>query len=306
MTWWKGNLHTHTDASDGDSPVGEVVRWYDDHGYDFLVISDHNLRLPTEELQADLRAEARRILLVPGEELSSWWQGPSRTHALHVNGINTRGTLGAAGGDTVVEVLQALIDRVLGDGGLPSLNHPNFWESVSAEDIAALDGLAHFEVFNGHPLAFSFGSDRLIPMEKVWDMLLMRGRQLYGIAVDDAHHFRNWGQQFSNPGRGWVVVDSPGLEVTDVMDSLWAGRFYASTGPELSCIEIRQGDLEVEATADGKFEFVASGVASVGQEGWQGRHRVPEHGYLRCRFSTEKGTAWTQPVFPERLIDAWP
>jgi hypothetical protein len=297
MTWWKGNLHTHTDASDGDSPARDVVRWYDDHGYHFLVISDHNLRLPTEDLQAALRAEGRHILLVPGEELSSWWQGPSRTHALHVNGIDTRSTLGAAGGDSIVEVLQALIDRVLEDGGLPSLNHPNFWESVSAEDIAALSGLAHFEVFNGHPLAFSFGDDHLVPMEAVWDLLLMRGRRLYGIAVDDAHHFRSWGQQFSNPGRGWVVVDAARLEVAEVVAALRAGRFYASTGPEISRIETSHGDLEVEATAEGNFEFFAAGGVVASHQGRQGRQSLPDHGYLRCRFSTDRGAAWTQPVF---------
>ena len=43
-------------------------------------------------------------------------------------------------------------------------------------------------------------------MEEVWDLLLTEGKRLYGIAVDDAHHFQG---EFSpdrvNPGRGWVV-----------------------------------------------------------------------------------------------------
>ena len=41
--WWKGNTHTHTWWSDGDSPPEIVSAWYREHGYDFLVLSDHNI-----------------------------------------------------------------------------------------------------------------------------------------------------------------------------------------------------------------------------------------------------------------------
>ena len=42
MVWLKGSLHTHTSESDGDQTPELVSRWYQEHGYDFLVISDHN------------------------------------------------------------------------------------------------------------------------------------------------------------------------------------------------------------------------------------------------------------------------
>ena len=41
--WYKGNTHTHTLESDGDSTPEEVTRWYREHGYQFLVLSDHNV-----------------------------------------------------------------------------------------------------------------------------------------------------------------------------------------------------------------------------------------------------------------------
>lgn len=41
--WWKGNTHAHTLWSDGDSAPRQVVEWYRDAGYDFLVLSDHTL-----------------------------------------------------------------------------------------------------------------------------------------------------------------------------------------------------------------------------------------------------------------------
>jgi len=41
--WWRGNLHTHTLWSDGDDYPDRVVSWYKEHGYHFLVLSDHNV-----------------------------------------------------------------------------------------------------------------------------------------------------------------------------------------------------------------------------------------------------------------------
>ncbi len=42
-TWQRGNTHTHTLWSDGDAPPETAIAWYVDHGYDFLVLSDHNI-----------------------------------------------------------------------------------------------------------------------------------------------------------------------------------------------------------------------------------------------------------------------
>ena len=41
--WWKGNTHTHTWWSDGDTPPELVAKWYKEHDYQFLVLTDHNI-----------------------------------------------------------------------------------------------------------------------------------------------------------------------------------------------------------------------------------------------------------------------
>ncbi len=43
LTWFKGNLHTHTLWSDGNQLPELVVDWYKRHGYHFLALSDHNV-----------------------------------------------------------------------------------------------------------------------------------------------------------------------------------------------------------------------------------------------------------------------
>ena len=48
--WYKGNTHTHTLESDGDSTPDEVTRWYHERGYHFLVLSDHNVLTQVDAL----------------------------------------------------------------------------------------------------------------------------------------------------------------------------------------------------------------------------------------------------------------
>ena len=78
--WFKGNTHTHTDASDGDALLHEVADWYQSHGYDFLVITDHNRVTDISGWSGDRGA----LLLVPGCEVSLSSEGKP----VHINHPN--------------------------------------------------------------------------------------------------------------------------------------------------------------------------------------------------------------------------
>ncbi len=41
--WYRGNLHTHSLWSDGDDFPEMITKWYVDHGYNFLAMTDHNI-----------------------------------------------------------------------------------------------------------------------------------------------------------------------------------------------------------------------------------------------------------------------
>ena len=47
--WFKGNTHTHSLWSDGDAAPEHIADWYKSHGYQFLVLSDHNIVLEGEK-----------------------------------------------------------------------------------------------------------------------------------------------------------------------------------------------------------------------------------------------------------------
>ena len=96
--WYRGNLHTHTTNSDGDSAPDVVVSWYRDAGYDFLVVTDHDVLTDPN----GLRDAAGPMTLIPGEEISSG--------DIHVNGLGIRERVAPTMTDDIVTTIQGNVD----------------------------------------------------------------------------------------------------------------------------------------------------------------------------------------------------
>jgi hypothetical protein len=297
-TWYKGNTHAHTTESDGDSPPEVVARWYKDHGYDFLVLSDHNVFTDPATL-AELVDST--FLLVPGEELTSSFE----KLPVHVNGLNLRSVLEPHTAATMVGTIQANVDAVRAVEGVPHINHPNFRWAFGAAELAQVERDRLLEIFNGHPLVHNEGGGGEPGMEAVWDSLLTGGKRIYGIAVDDAHHFQGeFARDRANPGRGWVAVRATALDPAALMEALEAGRFYASSGVTLADVRVSPERLEIQIEPSGDFRyttvFIGAGGRELARTGanpavYELRDNV---GYVRARVTNSGGAhAWTQPAF---------
>ena len=112
--WYKGNLHTHTINSDGDSSPDAVARWYKEHRYNFLFLTDHDYRTDPDGLNSIFAAE-ERFLLIAGEEVTSGFE----EKPLHVNGLDLRHTVPPVFGDGVVDTIQKNVDAIIEAGGIP-------------------------------------------------------------------------------------------------------------------------------------------------------------------------------------------
>ena len=187
--WYKGNTHTHTLNSDGDSTPDEVVRWYREHGYQFLVLTDHNYLTSVDGLNA-LHGAAEKFLVVRGEEVTS----TVNSKAVHINGLNVSSLVAAPSGTNLVEVMQQSVDRIRKADGVPHINHPNFTWAMTAEELGQVQRTRLFEIFNGHPQVNNVGGGGAPGLEEIWDRILSSGRLMYGVAVDDAHHFKRPGR----------------------------------------------------------------------------------------------------------------
>jgi hypothetical protein len=297
--WFKGNLHTHTINSDGDSTPDEVVRWYREHGYDFLVLTDHNFLTGVDGLNA-LQGAPGRFLVVRGEEVTS----AVDKKPIHVNGLNVSRLVDPPPARTVGEMIQGMVDGILAAEGAPSINHPNYGWAISSEDLAQVQRTKLFEVYNGHPQVNNAGGGGIPGLEEVWDRVLTGGKLIYGIAVDDAHYFkRPWDSAAPSPGHGWVYVQSGALEARALVSALEQGRFYASTGVELQTLEASPSALHVavKATPYSKYriQFIGQGGRLL-REVAEPAARYPFAGderYVRAKVLESNGAvAWTQPV----------
>src|SRR5579871_442973 len=174
VLWLRGNLHAHSTCSDGALPPEAVIAAYEQRGYDFLALSDHDRLVSPAEYQA-----RTRLVLLPADEVTA--RGP------HMLAIAIREAL------TPDPDRQNVIDAVRAQGGFVILNHPNWQREFNhhpQEAMERLSGYAGIEIYNGvveRETGSALALDR-------WDRLLGSGRRVWGFANDDFHWERDIGR----------------------------------------------------------------------------------------------------------------
>jgi hypothetical protein len=313
----KGQLHLHSSRS-GDSHTrpDEVVRWYREHGFDFIVFTDHNRAGPVIQSTAPL--------VLSGVELTQNLAdctpapGPGEQCVLHVNALFLgQGATGLdpwrpeVGGDRLAAYLRAMAAAARA-GGLAQLNHPNFHHGADAALLTTLareHGLRFFEVANGSFDADNAGDATHPSTEEMWDRVLTSGGWLYGTATDDAHHYFDAvevaarGQRVFTGGRGFVMVRSR-LDAGEIRAALMRGDFYASSGVLLERAEVGGGALTIDVASASPgshtFKFIGASGRVLARAQGRGAHfdlASAPSGYLRAVVEDGQGRkAWVQPI----------
>ena len=320
--WLRGSTHVHAKASgDSKTPIPEVIEWYEAHGYDFIVITDHN---QVSELDTAIDTAGKPFLRDPSSGLIvlsgiEWTQNingclptgdPSRKCRIHLNQLGVT----ARPRRKIKEWIDprprdrlALYDTALAAGkslgGIVQLNHPQWFWGMNEDLLVALGkrGVVLYEVWNKAFAKWNPGDADHPSTEALWDAALARGVTLWGVASDDAHHYNDTGKYPA--GGSWVAVKAR-REPQAILDALAAGRFYASTGVVLDRVEVDRGDLVVEIAASdpaNAITFVESTSAKnttrTTLPGKAARRPVPVNGYVRAVVERVDGArAWTQPA----------
>jgi hypothetical protein len=303
LHWYKGNTHTHTLNSDGDSTPDDVVTWYREHGYEFLVLTDHNFLTSVDGLNA-LHGADDKFLVIRGEEVTD----RLGDKPIHLNALDLPQAVEPQHGSSVLEVIQRNVDAIRRAGGVPQVDHPNFEWAISGEDLRGVERTKLFEIFNGHPHVNNMGGGGVPGMEDVWDRLLSSGKEIYGVADDDAHVFKQPGNpNVPGPGRGWVVVRAERLAPRPIVEALERGDFYASTGVELRDYEVTDTAITITIRDQGSSKYR---VQFTGRNGRVLKEVTsnpaayafsPDDTYVRAKvFESNGRAAWTQPVFRRR------
>lgn len=202
-SWLFGDLHTHSDASDGQYDIPTLAKKAKAKGLDFLAVTNHNNYSENFSLP-----KIPGLTLIPGVE----W-----TH--YKGHMNFFGVLQPFSGSFIAnsqEEMERLIQEARKNGATISVNHPKcplcpyLWESEDAFQL--------IEVWNG-------------PMRKAnrdaiawWTELLKRGRKIPAVGGSDYHRVHQ-PVKIGNPVTA-VYAKSPSAK--DIMEAVANGRSYIS------------------------------------------------------------------------------
>lgn len=327
MKWYRGNTHAHTINADGNVSADAVVRWYLEHGYHFIFVTDHEHLVDVAPLNALYGAE-NRFLVLRGQEVTQMLADtthPDGERHAHVNGlgmnravmpIGSEGNIWLARGVTMSESYIRNFAAVRAAGGIPQVNHPNFRWSVKPQDLAALTGPFLVEIANGFPSANNLGGtddngDVALSTEAFWDALLSQGKIAWAVGSDDSHDYLHLDDATSErPGKAWIVVRAPELTPATLMNSILKGDFYASTGVALEDYQTTARSVAItikrprdpRGKDDRRFttRFIGKeGIVLATVGGVKPTYTIRgDEGYVRASIIDSNGMkAWTQPLF---------
>jgi hypothetical protein len=286
--FFKGNIHTHSNRSDGALSPGAVCEAYREAGYDFLSLTDHFLgkygfpivdtrQYRTNSFTTILGAEVH----APATSLGDLW---------HLLAVGLPQDLAPTAAD---ENAPALARRCLQAGAFLAIAHPA-WYALSKADADTIEGAHAVEIYNHTSQVRTDRGDG----GALLDQLNAAGRRIGLCAVDDAHfHCRDF---FG----GFVMVKAPGNEPEALLESLKAGAYYSSQGPVIESVVYGDATVEVACSS-------ASAVMVLGRGSRAAQHldaditrvtlpldAVKAGGFARIVVVDREGRrAWTNPVW---------
>ncbi len=326
---YKANLHCHSTYSDGKLTPLELKEAYRSRGYDILAITDHEhprdhsalgepdfLLLTGYESYVRPSPRAEYDLYAPEVHLNFFARDPHNVALVRFSEPFTKYRredsdpflCPRVGTDTprvyTVEYVNGLIREANENGYLVSYNHP-VWSMEDPERLLAYEGLFAMEIFNG-------GSYLLNGMEyngALYDTLLCRGKRLAVLATDDNHNGYPFGHAACDSFRGFTMIQAPRLDYASVISALERGDFYASRGPRITRLEVKDRRVTVECSPASHI-YVYTGSKSP-------KHLHTVHGdavthaafevdgrakYIRVSVVDAEGnTADTRAYFPDEL-----
>ena len=288
--FWKGNIHTHSNLSDGARSPQAVCASYREAGYDFLALTDHFMAkygFPIVDTRPFRTAGFTTIL---GAELHAPATSLGETWHILAVGLPLDFAPLMPGEDG-----PALAARAIAAGAFVAIPHPG-WYALTAEDAESLPGAHAVEVYNHTSQLRTERGDGVY----LADQLLARGRHIGLIAVDDAHF------HCMDGFGGWVMVKAPANEPGALLAALKAGHYYATQGPLIH--DIAWGAEEVEITCSPAMSVMVLGRGSRAAQSvapGQTRVRLPyaglrQGGFARVVVADAAGRrAWSNPVVLE-------
>lgn len=261
----KAQLHLHTSNSIDvfkKEPVPQTIKKYQNAGYSFVVITDHDTITEFSDLN-DIS-----FLVIRGMEKTApypFW--PMGKHLIKIGGEN----------------------------GLIMPAHTNWRGNLGTglwyiDDLDRLGNFRLIEIFNHH-------SESKADLQLWHKILERRGYHspVWGVAVDDSDN-----GEFLD--RGWIMVKTVDVTADSYFNALQQGNFYATTGPyaefavEGDLLKVTTDPINRLSFINNQNRIIGT------QQGTSAYKFTGDEGFIRVEIQSPSGkTAWSQPfyVIPE-------
>ena len=298
--WLRGNLHTHTNVSDGIYPPAEVAKLYAEEAkntrcaemdYKFIALTDHN------------KGTKKENFTIPKSDNLVIFEGREETFAKHILGINCpmnfdEDKIGKSSNEYTLSDYQKVIDNIIAEGGIAILPHPHWsdWNYWTADEAIALENYTAIEILNGD----IFAGPASISLD-IWDAALTAGKKVWAVGSDDFHTTRD----FHN---AWTCVCAKDNSKNSILNALRLGSFYASSGAAFKQIYADGKWIVAEGFEHGCYQDSEKTFRFIGEGGHivqtqTGKNNIAAYKgqgnelYIRVELSLAWGSAYAQPFF---------
>ena len=323
--FYKANLHSHSNISDGALSPEEIKELYKSNGYSVFAYTDHDVMIPHPELndenfltlngfEAEITEKNDRpfktqrtchlcfIAGSPDIKAQPCWNpedarignAPNYRDAV-IKDERSKGFVREYTSESINEMIKICREA----GFFITYNHPT-WSLEDYPVYTSYHGMHAMEVYNHSSARLGYDEQNA----SKYDDMLKGGERIFAVAADDNHN------KSKDSFGGFVMIKAPKLEYKAITDALFNGDFYASQGPEIKSLYVEDGKLFVE-TSDAVRITATTGLRrakiatatkdklvsslSFGLE--------EDMGYVRVTVTDENGrSAWSRAYFIDEIL----
>ncbi len=285
--WLRGELHLHSEHSDGRWTTAEMAALARGRELDFMFLTDHNTTTGVDRLRSEV---GDAVSVLPGIELTTY-----AGHALALGAdawVDWRtGHRGRSANDMARSVHEAGAFLVIAHPDAPPDDVCTGCRWTHHDFDPALAGAV--EVWGG---LWNGPEERNQGCLDLWRAWLNLGHRMTATGATDAHRPEDWEGPVP-----LTYVEARDATLPSVLEALWAGRTYVSSGPKIE-LRARRHDGEAVEVGGTMNAAAVSGIEAACRETPEAELRlVGNRGPLARKGVDSEGSLQTRP----REGDTW-
>ncbi len=240
--FYRANLHSHTNLSDGTKAPAEMKEFYKSHGYQVLAMTDHDvfirhsdlsdedfLVLNGYEMEVNGGGKTCHMCLVALDESTDTQVCWHRTKFVPKHAEAQRPlckfdeTLPDYEREYSHEGVSDMMKKGREGGFFVTYNHPT-WSLQGFEDYIGYDGMNAMEIVNY--ACVTLGYDEVNP--RVYEDILKSGKRILCTANDDNHNRTPDDDPMCDSFGGFTMIAAESLDYRKITSALEKGEFYAA------------------------------------------------------------------------------